>query len=115
VVTDPFFDYQRKDSFSVAMWFTITTNSSNGRLLSTECPEGNFRMAAYDNGAYGFQFGGLYVNDTVTLNTWNYLVYTFKAGTIKVYKNGVLKYKGRDTDAQTLNYCAPFTIGAKAS
>jgi len=117
VVTDGFFNYQRKDSFSVAMWFTLTTASSGGRLLSTECPEGNFRIGAYNNGIYAIQFGSsaYYLYDTVPLNTWVYIVYTYKKGKVKLFKNGVLKYSGTNADTEPLNYCAPFTIGAKAS
>lgn len=117
IVTDDFFKFQYTDSFSVCMWFTLNTNNSSGRLLSTECPEGNFRVASFGNGVYAWQFGSAqyYLNDTISLNTWNYVVYTFKQGKVRLYKNGVLKYSGINGSTEPLNYCAPFTIGAKAS
>src|SRR5215831_14583952 len=93
VVTDQFFNFERSDSFSVAMWFKLNTSSSGGRLISTECPEGNFRIAAGDNGAYAFQFGN-YIWDTVALNTWNYIVYTYDQRRVRIYKNDTLMYKG---------------------
>lgn len=117
VVTDNFFSFQRTDSFSVSVWFTLATSAGGGRLISTECPEGNFRIAAYDNGVYAIQFGAsnFYIYDTVTLNTWNHIVYIYNNGKVDVYKNGVLKYSQISTDTEPLHYCAPFTIGAKAS
>ncbi len=115
VTTANFFTFQKTDSFAVSLWFTMSSNSSTGRLISTECPEGNFRMGAYNNGIYGFQYGGFYLFDTVALNTWNHLVYIYNNRNYHFYKNGQLKYTGFDTNEESLNYCAPFTIGAKAS
>ena len=117
IITDDFFKFQYADSFSVCMWFITNTNNSSGRLLSTECPEGNFRIASFGNGVYAWQLGSAqyYVYDTVSLNTWNYVVYIFKQGKVQLYKNGVLKYSGINGSTESLNYCAPFTIGAKAS
>lgn len=85
--------------------------------MSTECPEGNFRIAAYDNGVYAIQFAAsnFYIYDTVPLNTWNHIVYTYTNVNVRVYKNGILKYSQINTDTEPLHYCAPFTIGAKAS
>lgn len=115
IVTDNFFNFQRDSKFAISVWFTMNANSDAGRLISTECPEGNFRMGAYSNGIYAFQFEEFYVYDTVSLGTWNYLVYVYNKRNIKLYKNGFLKYSGYDTGNESLNYCAPFTIGAKAS
>ncbi len=115
VVTDNFFNFQRTDSFTVAMWFTLKGTNTSGRLISTECPEGNFRIGGGSNGIYAFQYGDDYVYDTVALNTWNHLVFVYNNRKIKLYKNGVLKYKGYDNSTEALHYCAPFTIGAKAS
>jgi len=115
VTTDTFFTFQKSDSFSVSLWFTMSSSTSTGRLVSTECPEGNFRIGAYDNGIYAFQYGGFYLYDTVELNTWNHLVYIYSNRAYMLYKDGQLKYSGTDNDQETLNYCAPFTIGAKAS
>jgi len=115
VVTDTFFNLQRTDSFSVCMWFKLNSDRGGGRLISTECPEGNFRIAAFNDGIYCFQYGACWIYDTVQLNEWNYLVYTCRNKDIKIYKNGVLKYQGVDRDTKRMKYCAPFTIGAKAS
>ena len=108
------FNFQRSASFTVSLWFTKETAASSGRLLSTECPEGNFRIGAGNGGVYAIQFGD-YIYDTVTLNTWNHLSYTYNNRLEKVYINGVLKYTNNDLSTEGLNYCAPFTIGAKAS
>lgn len=108
------FNFQRSSSFTVSLWFTKETAASSGRLLSTECPEGNFRIAAGNGGVYAIQFGD-YIYDTVTLNTWNHLSYTYNNRLEKIYINGVLKYSNNDASTEALNYCAPFTIGAKAS
>jgi len=117
IVTDNFFNFKMTDTFSISVWFTSDINNAGGRLLSTECPEGNFRVSSYGGGVYAWQLGSAqyYIYDTVASNTWNYLVYTYKKGKVQLYKNGVLKYSGTNSSTDALNYCAPFTIGAKAS
>ncbi|MFN9709882.1 MAG: LamG domain-containing protein, partial [Bacteroidota bacterium] len=84
-------------------------------LLSTECSEGNFRIAAYTTtGNYAVQYGD-YINDLVALNKWTYLVYTYDNRNEKIYIDGTLKYSNFDQVTENLNYCSPFTIGAKAA
>ncbi len=107
------FNFQQNQTFTVSIWFTLETNSSGGRLLSTECPEGNFRMATYGNGNYGVQYGD-YIDDNVSLNTWTHLIYTYDNRSEKVYINGVLKYSKTEATNLTFTHC-PLTIGAKAS
>jgi gliding motility-associated-like protein len=107
------FNFQQNQTFTVSIWFTLETNSSGGRLLSTECPEGNFRIATYGNGNYGVQYGD-YIDDNVSLNTWTHLVYTYDNRSEKVYINGVLKYSKTEATNLTFTHC-PLTIGAKAS
>lgn len=51
VVTSSFFNFQYTDTFSVSFWMRIDDNSSNGRLFSTECPDGAFRVSSYGNGS----------------------------------------------------------------
>jgi hypothetical protein len=106
---------QRSDAFSISFWFKDGGNTGAGRLVSNECPEGNFRIASYQNGVYAMQIGGFYVYDTVALNTWTHISYNYSNRNIKIYKNGVLKVQTTDTGTDPLSYCAPFTIGAKAS
>lgn len=108
------FNFQRNQNFSISIWFTKDNNAPSGRLLSTECPEGNFRMGAGFNGVYAVQYGD-YINDTVPIGQWTHLVYTYENRSEKVYINGKLKYTNNDQSIEGLNYCAPFTIGAKAS
>jgi hypothetical protein len=116
------FQFQRNQKFSVALWFTKETTADGGRLISTECGTGfsgayygNFRIAAYSTtGNYAVQFGD-YINDLVALNKWTHLVYTFDNRNEKVYIDGVLKYSNFDQATENLNYCSPFTIGAKAT
>lgn len=115
-ITTPLpFNFQRPDAFSIAFWFTDAGNTANGRLLSTENPEGDFRIGSYQNGRYAFQYGGFYVYDTVAVNTWNHMVYTYSNRSIKVYKNGQLKVSTVDTGNDPLPYGGLFTIGAKAA
>lgn len=108
------FTFQRHEKFSLSLWFIKSDNNNGGRLLSTECPEGNFRMAALGGGNYGVQYGD-YISDNVPLGNWTHLVYTYDNRNEKVYINGVLKYTNYDASNEKLTYCAPFTIGAKAS
>jgi gliding motility-associated-like protein len=108
------FNFARTATFTVSFWFTKETTANGGRLISTECPEGNFRVAAYNNGNYAVQYGD-YISDVVTLNEWTHLSYTYNNRVEKVYINGVLKYTNYDASTEALNFCNPFTIGAKAS
>lgn len=108
------FNYQRNQSFTVSAWFTKESVGDGGRLLSTECPEGNFRIAAYTNGGYVVAYGD-YIVDTIQLNNWNHLVYVYSNRQEKLYINGVLKKSNVDNSVENLNYCVPFTMGAKAS
>jgi cell division protein FtsB len=119
ITASNFFNYTRNQSFSISFWFTLQGNSNNGgRLISTENPEGNFRIGAstaIGNGVYAFQYGGYYLYDSVPLNTWAHIVYTYSNRNVNVYKNGVLKYSQTNTDNEPLNYGTSFTIGAKAA
>jgi Concanavalin A-like lectin/glucanases superfamily len=115
VTTDTFFQFQKTSAFSISVWFTKGAASSSGRLVSTECPEGNFRIASQSNTQYIFAYTSQYVFDTVAVNTWNHLVYNYNNRQINIYKNGLLLYSGTDTSTEAIHYCAPFTIGAKAS
>ena len=114
IVTTVPFDFQRPEQFSISFWFVDAGNTS-GRIVSTENPEGNFRISSYQNGRYAFQMGGIYLYDTVQLNTWNHVVYTYSNKSIKLYKNGKLKVVATDTGSEGLNYGTPFTIGSKAA
>lgn len=115
------FQFQRNQKYSISVWFTITGNTISGRLISTENPEGGFRMCATnpnDPVVAGNNFVvayGDYFFDLFTLNKWHNYVYTYDNRNIKVYIDGVLKHTWVDTDYATLHYGAPFTIGAKAS
>jgi len=113
------FNFQYTDSFTVAFWFLDAgTNYSNGRIISTENPEGNFRISTYGGGIYAVQFGGgsgVYLYDTVQTNQWNHIVYTFSNRSVKFYKNGVLKTTQTNNSTETLNYGTSFTIGSKAA
>ncbi len=110
------FKFKFTDSFSVAFWF-LDAGSNSGRIISTENPEGNFRISTYSGGVYAIQFGDAFnfLYDTVQINQWNHIVYTFNNRVVKFYKNGVLKSTQTNNSTETLNYGTSFTIGSKAS
>jgi hypothetical protein len=110
------FNFQYTDSFTVAFWF-LDAGSSSGRIISTENPEGNFRISTYGGGIYALQFGSslAYLYDTVQLNQWNHIAYTFSNRSVKLYKNGVLKAIQTNSSAEAFNYGTAFTIGSKAA
>jgi Concanavalin A-like lectin/glucanases superfamily/Secretion system C-terminal sorting domain len=110
------FNFSYDSSFTISFW-VLDKGSSGGRLISTECPEGNFRISTYGNGVYTIQYGSSanYLYDTLQLNVWYHLAYVFDKRNVKLYKNGTLKTSNYNNDFELLNYCAPFTIGAKAS
>lgn len=109
------FNFQYSSSFSVSFWFQ-NGGSASGRLISTENPEGNFRIASYDNGVYAYAFGGMpYIYDTVELNKWNHISYVYSNRSITIYKNGQQKVNATHSTNELLRYGTPFTIGQKAA
>jgi hypothetical protein len=108
------FQFTRSQSFTVSVWFTADNLTSSGRLLSTENPEANFRIGKYNTGRMAVQFGD-YQETEVTTGVWHHLVYTYNNRTEKVYIDNVLVSTNTDASTETLNYGAPFTIGAKAA
>jgi len=108
------FQFTRTQSFTVSVWFTSDAVTSSGRLLSTENPEGHFRIGKYDLNNVSVQYGD-YITQTVTNNDWHHLVYTYNNRLEKVYMDGVLVQTNTDASTEALSYGAPFTIGAKAS
>jgi hypothetical protein len=113
------FRFTRTQAFTVSVWFTADNVTSSGRLLSTENPEGNFRISKYNTGRMAVQFGD-YQETEVTTGVWHHLVYTYNNRVEKVYIDNVLVNTNTDAETEALNYGAPnygipFTIGAKAS
>jgi hypothetical protein len=108
------FQFTRTQAFTVSVWFTADAVASSGRLLSTESPEGHFRIGKYDLNNIAVQYGD-YITQTVTNNVWHHLVYTYNNGLEKVYMDGVLVQTNTDTSTEALSYSSPFTIGAKAA
>ena len=88
--------------------------TSSGRLLSTENPEGNFRIGKTGTNSLGVQYGD-YNFTTITTGVWHHLVYTYSNRSEKIYIDNVLVVTNTDAETEALNYGSPFTIGAKAS
>lgn len=108
------FQFKYDQSCTVSFWFT-TNGPTMGRILSTENPEGNFRVAYYhEEGKLAAQFGAYFLVP-VTNSQWTHLVWTNENGNERIYLNGQLAATHTETAFETLNYGAPFTIGAKSS
>jgi hypothetical protein len=109
------FNFQYGDSFSLSFW-VLDNGSASGRLISTENPEGNFRIASYGGGIYAFNYGsGPYLYDTLKSNTWTHISFVYSNRNMTLYKNGVEKTKMVLTTVEALRYGSQFTIGAKAA
>lgn len=109
------FNFQYNDAFSLSFW-VLDNGSSTGRLISTENPEGNFRIASYGGGIYAFNYGsGPYLYDTLKNNTWTHISFVYNNRNMTLYKNGVEKTKITLTTLEALRYGSLFTIGAKAA
>jgi hypothetical protein len=108
------FQFTRSQAFTVSVWFTADNVTSSGRLLSTENPEGNFRISKYNTGTIAVQYGD-YQQVDVSTGVWHHLVYTYNNRTEKVYIDNVLVSTNTDAETEALNYGSPFTIGAKAA
>lgn len=106
------FQFSMTENFSVSVWFTKST--INGRLISTENPEGNFRISKNNSVDLSVQFGD-FLNFNIDDNNWHHLVYTYQNRNEKIYIDGVLVSTNFDNSTGTLNYGSPFTIGAKAA
>ena len=109
------FQFQHNEKFTLSFWFTKEIYTNSGRLVSNECPEGNFRIDSYANGSYAIGFGGPYLVNTVTVNEWHHFVYVYDNKDIKFYIDNVLVSSYQLSSTTVNNYCAPFTLGAKAS
>ena len=107
------FQFGRNDNFSFSVWFTKSTNNG-GRMISTENPEGNFRISGDGNLNFSVQFGD-YLNFSINDNNWHNLIYTYSSRNEKVYIDGLLSISNFDNSNEGLNYGSPFTIGAKAA
>jgi len=110
------FPYTREETFSISFWFTHSS-TSNARLMSTECPEGNFRITNNSSvsGGFSIQYGD-YQNLSLSNPTeWNHVVYVYNSRNEEVYLNGVLEVTNYDSVTQAISYCHPLTLGAKAS
>ena len=110
------FPYTREETFSISFWFTHSS-TSNARLMSTECPEGNFRITNNSSvsGGFSIQYGD-YQNLSLSSPTeWNHVVYVYDSRNEEVYLNGVLEVTNNDLVTQAVSYCHPLTLGAKAS
>jgi len=109
------FNFQYTDAFTLSFWFQ-DGGSTTGRLISTENPEGNFRIASYGNGIYAYAFGGMpYLYDTIPVNTWTHISFVYSNRNISLYKNGVLKTTATNSTTELLHYGTAFTIGSKAA
>ena len=113
----PFFDYGWGDAFSLSMWFTRPLNTGgNARLISTECPEGNFRIANDAAGQGIIAQMGSYMYLNALSDAWHQLVYTYDGdATKRVYLDGALYAEEVETDFEPQNFCNPLALGRKAS
>ena len=113
----PFFDYGWGDAFSLSMWFTRPINTGgNARLISTECPEGNFRIANDAVGQGIIAQMGTYMYLNPLSDAWHQVVYTYDGdATKRVYLDGALYAEEVETDFEPQNFCNPLALGRKAS
>ena len=113
----PFFDYGWGEPFTFAIWFTRPLNTGgNARLMSTECPEGNFRIAndAAGQGVIAALSSYMYVGSLS--DSWHHLVYTYDGDSTKtVFLDGSFHSEKIETGFEALNYCNPLALGRKAS
>ena len=107
------FQFGRNDNFSISIWYTKSFNDG-GRMVSTENPEGNFRISKNGNVDLSVQYGD-YLDFSIVDNNWHNLTYTYSNRNEKVYIDGILSITNYDNAPELLNYGSPFTIGAKAT
>ena len=113
----PFFDYGWGDAFSLSMWFTRPLNTGgNARLISTECPEGNFRIANDAAGQGIIAQMGSYMYLNPLSDEWHQVVYTYDGdATKRVYLDGALYAEEVESGFEPQNFCNPLALGRKAS
>lgn len=109
------FQFTENSNFSVSIWFIKSTINGNGRLISTENPEGNFRIAMNNSVDLYIRFGSDFLNFNINDNNWHHLVYTYQNRNEKIYIDNYLASVNYNNSTEVLNYGSPFTIGAKAA
>lgn len=107
------FQFGRNDNFSISIWYTKSYNNG-GRLVSTENPEGNFRISKNGSVDLSIQYGD-YLNFSIVDDNWHNLIYTYSNRNQKIFIDGILSIEQYDNSTGLLNYGSPFTIGAKAA
>jgi hypothetical protein len=108
------FRFNYASAYTVSFWLKHEA-ANEGRLLSTENPEGNFRIASYGNGAYAISFGGgPYLVDTVPAGKWVHIAYVYDNRSVRFYKNGKLNKTFTNTTTEALAYGNPFSVGSKS-
>ena len=115
-ISTGFFNFGYNDAFTISLWFTQSTNSS-GRIISTENPEGQFRISTYGSGINAIQFGNYlnYIYDTILDSQWHNYTFSYDNGTGIKYVDGISEGSFSLNNQELLNYGSPFTIGAKAA
>lgn len=109
------FVFQKTDSFTVSIWYKVGAINNSGRLLSTEAPEGNFRIVMSLDGKPVVGFAGFSLSDTTTAKKqWVNLVYTYNNHVGALYHNGILVASGIGTDNEALSYGSLLGLGVKS-
>jgi hypothetical protein len=115
-VTTGFFNFGYNSTFTISLWFT-QSQGGGGRIISTENPEGQFRISTYGSGVNAIQLGNSqnYIYDTINDLSWHNYTFIYDAGLAKKIVDGVLEVTTNLNSAEALSYGYPFTIGAKAA
>ncbi|MFM2195012.1 MAG: hypothetical protein RL092_612, partial [Bacteroidota bacterium] len=116
-VSSGFFNFGYSDPFSVSVWFT-QSEGGGGRLISTESPEGQFRISTYGSGLNAMQYGNSqnYIYDTISDLNWHNYTFLYNGfGQASKYVDGHFEGNFTINSQEALIYGFPFTIGAKAA
>lgn len=90
--------YKKLPQFSVCVWLNCATEMSNyGWAIASG--EFNFRMEIYNSAIYATAWGANGINKdplegrvstALTINTWQFIVYSFDSSNYRLHKNAVL-------------------------
>jgi hypothetical protein len=110
--------FSKDDSFTVAGWINIGSQTNGGRILSSENTEGNLRFTVWSSGTkkrVDWAFGNSMVStDSLGIDKWYHFCYTYSTTGSKIYINETLINENTVANTEVRTYSG-YRFGQKNS